>query len=232
MKTIGVLLSGNGVYDGSELQETAFTLAAIDRHGAAASCMAPDVAQVHVIDHRTGAEMAEQRNVLVESARIARGAIRSLADVTAADIDALVIPGGFGTAKHLTSWAVDGAKATIDPHVQCLIVDLVRGGKPVVGLCMGPTVIARALAGSGVQAHLTVGTTDEPSPYDIKAIGDAMEELGARVHASSVRDITIDASNHLISAPCYMMETTPSAVQDNVDQAINALFAMLQDDEA
>jgi enhancing lycopene biosynthesis protein 2 len=75
------------------------TLLALDRAGAQAVCMAPDAPQMHVINHLTGQESGETRNVLVESARIARGDIRNLAEVSGGDIDALIIPGGYGAAR-------------------------------------------------------------------------------------------------------------------------------------
>ncbi len=228
--TIGVLLSGCGVYDGAEIQESVFTMLAIAQRGGRASCIAPDVQQHHVVDHRTGDEMPERRNVLTEAARIARGDIRDVASVGVDEIDALVIPGGFGDAKNLSSWAFDGPDGTILPAVKDIIVSMVHAGKPVVGLCMGPTVIAKALEGSGVKPHLTVGTTEEASPYDIAGINAGMEKLDARTHMNSVREVTIDASNNIISAPCYMMEASIVDVHDNVQQAIGALFAMLAPD--
>lgn len=228
--TIAILLSGNGVYDGSELHETVFTIAAIDAHGASWLCLAPNVPQMHVINHVDGSTANEQRNVLVESARVARGSIADVATARADDFDALVIPGGFGAAKNLTTWAIDGPGATIQADVERLVLDFVRANKPVVALCMAPVVIAKALEGAGRTPHLTVGSTAEASPYDIAAIAAGIEQTGGRAHESTIREITIDASNHIITAPCYMMEARPHEVRANVEQAINAMFAMLQPD--
>jgi len=169
-KRIGVLLSGCGVYDGSEIHESVFTLLAIDQLGGKAICMAPNAEQHHVVNHITGNEMPEKRNVLIEAARIARGDIRDLTEVTAAELDALVIPGGFGAAKNLTTWAFNGPDGTINKEVKRIINEVHSAGKPLVGLCMGPTVIAKALENSSTKAHLTVGTTTEASPYEIAAI--------------------------------------------------------------
>ncbi len=225
---IGVLLSGSGVYDGTEIQEGVFTLLEIARHGGQAVCLAPNAPQHHVVDHLSGAETTETRNCLVEAARIARGQISDVAMVHAADLDALVMPGGFGAAKNLTTWAFSGPDGNIRHDVGTLIADMVRAGKPVVGLCMAPVVIAKALQGTEYQAHLTVGTTEEPSPYDIAEISKGMDQTGARSHMNSVREITIDATNNIITAPCYMMEASITEVADNVSQAITALFAMLE----
>ena len=225
---IGVLLSGSGVYDGTEIHEGVFTLLEIERHGGQAACFAPNGPQHHVVDHTTGNDMDESRNMLVEAARIARGQISDVAGVLADDLDALVIPGGFGTAKNHTNWALNGPDGTIRDDVKSLIVAMVEAGKPVVGLCMAPTTIAKALQDSDVQAHLTVGTTEEASPYDIAGISAGMEQVGARSHMNSVREVTVDATNNIITAPCYMMEASITQVANNIRQAMDALFAMLE----
>jgi enhancing lycopene biosynthesis protein 2 len=224
---IGVILSGNGVFDGSEIQEAVFTLLAIDENNAEAVCMAPDTDQHHVLNHITGEEMNEKRNVLVESARIARGKISELSTVSYRDIDALVIPGGFGAAKNLTDWAFKGPDGEILPTVKKLINEMVLNHKPVCGLCMGPTVIAMALDGSGIKASLTVGTDKEPSPYDIKAVSSGMEKAGATVAMHTVREIEIDKENKIVTAPCYMMEASVKQIRDNVKMAVDATLAMI-----
>ncbi len=226
-KNIGVLLSGCGVYDGSEIHESVFTLLAVDQLGGKAVCMAPDADQHHVVDHRTGEEMSETRNVLTEAARIARGDIRDLAEVTAADLDALIIPGGFGAAKNLTTWAFSGPDGTIHAEVKRIINEVHAAGKPLVGLCMGPTVIAKALEGSGAKARLTVGTTSEASPYEIEAISQGMEKTGAIAEMRTVREVAVDADNRIITAPCYMMKAGISEVQANIHQAVKELFKLL-----
>lgn len=226
---IGVLLSGNGVYDGSEIHESVFTLLAIDENKGEAVCMAPNVEQHHVVNHITGDEMDEKRNVLVEAARIARGAISDLAEVKASDLDALVIPGGFGAAKNLTKWAFSGPDGDIDPQVKRIINEFVTAQKPIVGLCMGPTVIAKALEGANLNERLTVGTTSEASPYEIAAISAGMEKTGAVAEMKSIREISVDAKNRIITAPCYMMEASITDVRTNIKQAIDKLFDLLED---
>lgn len=225
---IGVLLSGNGVYDGSEIHESVFTLLAIDENRGEAVCMAPDIQQHHVVNHITGNEMPEKRNVLVEAARIARGAITDLAEVTADQLDALVIPGGFGAAKNLTTWAFNGPDGEINTDVKRIINEMVSSSKPIVGLCMGPTVIAKALEGVGLNEHLTVGTTEEASPYEIDAISVGMEKAGAVAEMKTVHEISVDSQNRIITAPCYMMEASISDIRENIKQAIDQLFEMLE----
>ena len=224
---IGVLLSGNGVFDGSEIHEAVFTLLAIDENNAEAVCFAPNIDQHHVLNHITGDEMEESRNVLVESARIARGNIRDLKEITAEDIDALVLPGGFGAAKNLTKWAFEGPDGEILPDVKRIINEMVHHGKPVCGLCMGPTVIAKALEGSGVKASLTVGSTEAASPYEIDAISAGMEKTGATAIMKKVTEIMVDESNKIVTAPCYMMEATISQIRNNIKMAIDKTIELI-----
>ncbi|MFI5204610.1 MAG: isoprenoid biosynthesis glyoxalase ElbB [Flavobacteriales bacterium] len=228
MKKIAVILSGCGVYDGAEIQEAVFSLLCIAQKGASYQCFAPDIQQHHVVNHSTGEEMKETRNVLVEAARIARGDIKSLALYKPEEFDGLIIPGGFGAAKNLTKWAFNGPDGEIDPHVQKAIVTTTTAKKPVAALCMGPAVVARAFKGSNVKPALTVGTTDEKSPYDIKAVSQGLTAAGSVAVMKSVREIQIDTENKIISAPCYMMEATIDAVYANTQQAINALFSFLK----
>jgi len=227
MKNIGVLLSGNGVFDGSEIQEAVFTLLSIAEHGATYLIMAPDVEQHHVLNHLNGEEMPEKRNVLIESARIARGEIKSLSDVDTSEIDALVLPGGFGAAKNLTKWAFSGPEGEILPDVRNIIQKMHAEGKPVVGLCMSPTVIAKAFEGSEVAPTLTVGTTVETSPYEIEAISGGMEITGAVAEMKTIREIAVDSKNKIITAPCYMMEASITEVRNNIKLAIDKLFEIL-----
>lgn len=221
---IGVLLSGCGVYDGSEVHESTFALLAIEQHGGEAVCFAPDTEQLHVINHLNGEEIDQKRNVLVESARIARGAIEAASEANPETLDALVIPGGFGTAKNHTQWAIKGPETDINPEVKRLILGMVEQKKPVVGLCMGPTTIAKALEGTTTHASLTVGTDQEASPYDIGGIAQGMEKVGAHARMRSITEIEVDETNRIISAPCYMMEASILQVHNNVQQAIKALF--------
>lgn len=225
---IGVILAGCGVYDGSEIHEAVFTLLAIDELGAEAICMAPDVKQHHVVNHLNGEEMDEQRNVLVESARIARGQIKSLDEVNIDELDGLVIPGGFGAAKNLNKWAISGPDGDILPEVVKVIRSFVENKKPVAGLCMGPTVIAKALEGSGVNATLTVGSTAAESPYDIVGISAGMESIGATAAMRTLQEVEVDGKNLIVTAPCYMMEGSISDVRNNIHAAIKELISLIK----
>jgi enhancing lycopene biosynthesis protein 2 len=224
---IGVILSGCGVYDGSEIQEAVFTLLSIAENGGESICFAPDKEQAQVIDHTTGAELPEKRNVLKEAARIARGNIRDIRTLDTHELNGLVIPGGFGAAKNLNRWAFEGPDGAIDAEVARVILEMVQAGKPIAALCMGPTVIAKALEGSGKHPSLTVGTTAKASPYDIAGISAGMEKIGTQAVFKSVQEIQIDLANKIISAPCYMMEASIMEVRENIQLAINELFTLI-----
>ena len=227
MKKIGVILSGNGVYDGSEIQESVFTLLAIDECGAEAVCFAPDMNQHHVVNHLTGEEMDEKRNILLEAARIARGKIFPLSKFDAFQLDGLIIPGGFGAAKNLTKWAFSGPDGDILTEVKNAIIGMAELNKPIAGLCMGPTVIAKAMEGSNRKPILTVGTTKAPSPYEIAAISAGMEKTGAIAEMHTIDEIAVDEMNKIVTAPCYMMEASISQVKQNISLAVSKLMEMV-----
>ena len=224
---IGVLLSGCGVYDGAEIQEAVLTLLAIEEMGAEAVCISIDKEQHHVINHTNGEETKEVRNMLVESARIARGAITSISEIDPADIDALVIPGGFGSAKNFTTWAFSGPEGTILPEVKLLIVNLINIGKPIVALCVSPVVLSKALEGSDINSLMTIGSDKESSPYDIKGFSDGLEKLGVTTEMKTIKEIAIDRENKIITAPCYMMDASVLEIRENIRLALNALRELL-----
>ena len=220
---IGVLLSGNGVYDGAEIQEAVLTLLAIDEMGWNAVCISVDKPQHHVINHLTGEVMDESRNMLIEAARIARGQITPIDSISPADIDALVIPGGFGSAKNFTSWAFDGPESTILPEVKLLLVNLVNVGKPIVALCVSPVVVAKAFEGSSIHPTLSLGSASESSPYDINGFNEGLKATGAIAQERTIREVLIDPTNRIICAPCYMMDARITEINANIKQAMVAL---------
>ena len=224
---IGVLLSGNGVYDGAEIHEAVLTLLAIEEMGWESVCLSIDRPQHHVINHLTGESMEESRNMLVEAARIARGNIQNISEIQPADIDALVIPGGFGSAKNFSSWAFEGPAGSILPEVKLLLVNLVNVGKPIVALCVSPVVVALALQGSGIQPQLSLGSTQEGSPYDITAFNAGINQTGASTEEKTIREVLVDTQNRIICAPCYMMNASLSEVRANIKQAMQALNDLL-----
>jgi enhancing lycopene biosynthesis protein 2 len=219
-KKIGVVLSGCGVYDGSEVHEAVLTLFYLDKKGAEIVMMAPDANQMHVVNHFTGeVSKGEKRNVLVESARIARGAIKNIKDINVEDIDALVIPGGFGAAKNLTTFAVDGANCKINEDVKRLVKDVIKAKKPLVAICIAPVIVAKALEGTGIKSSLTIGTD--------KGVAGAIESLGAKHISCPVTESVVDNENKIITTPAYMLGQRISEVAAGIEKTIDNLFKML-----
>jgi enhancing lycopene biosynthesis protein 2 len=217
---IGLLLSGCGVYDGAEIQESVFSMLAIAELGAECVPISIDRNQHHVINHISGEEMNESRNMLLESARISRGNITHIQEISPADIDALVIPGGFGSAKNFTNWAFSGADSEILSEVKLLLVNLLNAGVPIVALCVSPVVLAKAFQGGNINVSMTLGTENESSPYSIKDFHDGIRQVGVYPVSKSVHEIHVDEVNKIISAPCYMMDANLLDIRNNIQQAI------------
>ena len=219
MKKIGVILSGCGVYDGSEIHEAVITLLAIDRAGAEAVCMAPDVAQLHVVNHLSGeVEAGASRNVLVEAARIARGKIRDLGTVTAAELDAVILPGGFGAAKNLSTFALAGADCALDPQVERLLKEMFAAKKPIGAICISPVVLARAL---GKVAPITVTIGNDAGTAA------AIEATGAQHQDCLVREFVIDREHKIVSTPAYMLAGRISEAADGIEKTVRAVISLL-----
>jgi len=216
-KKIGVLLSGCGVFDGSEIHEAVITLLALDRAGAKAICMAPDIDQMHVINHLTKEECSERRNVLVESARIARGDIKDLKKVKAGELDALIIPGGFGAAKNLSDFAIKGPAATVQPDVERLINELVDAGKPVGAICIAPATLTRAIADK--HPELTIGTDQGTAA--------AIEKMGGRHVVCSVTMVHVDARNKLVTTPAYMIGPGIKDIAIGIEKLVTEILALV-----
>jgi len=227
MKRIGVLLSGCGVYDGAEIQESVLTMLAIEEAEAEYFCISVDKDQYHSINHLTGEEQKETRNMLVESARIARGEVIDITKVDLREMDALVIPGGFGSAKNFTNWAFEGPQGKILPEVKLLLINLINIGKPILALCVSPVVLAKAFEGGLFQPKLTIGSTKTSSPYVIEDFNKGMESIGVESIDKSVDDILIDSDNKIVTAPCYMMDASILEVRNNIKKGVEALIKLI-----
>jgi enhancing lycopene biosynthesis protein 2 len=220
-KRIGVILSGCGVYDGSEIHEAVVTLLAIDRAGAEAVCMAPDIPQMHVINHLVGEPAeGESRNVLVESARIARGNIKDLAEVKATDIDALILPGGFGAAKNLCDFAVKGPDCSVNVEVARLINEMYAAKKPIAAVCIAPAVLAKVLGSTQGSPQLTIGNDT--------ATAEALQKMGTEHIQCPVREFVVDRQHKLISSPAYMLAGRISEAAEGIEKTVQALIGLIE----
>jgi enhancing lycopene biosynthesis protein 2 len=219
-KKIGVILSGCGVYDGSEIHEAVITLLAIDRNGAEAVCLAPNIAQMHVVNHLTGEVAAgESRNVLVESARIARGKVRDLATAKVAELDALILPGGFGAAKNLCDFAVKGGDCSVNPEVARLIREMVAAKKPVAAVCIAPAILSKVLGADRLPHQLTIGTDAGTAA--------ALTGMGSQHVACPAREFVVDKANKIVSSPAYMLAGGIAEAAEGIEKCVKALIGLI-----
>jgi enhancing lycopene biosynthesis protein 2 len=219
MARVGVCLSGCGFLDGAEIHESVLTLLALDQAGAQIVCCAPDVDQAAVVNHLTGKPAEGQaRNVLVESARIARGDIRDVATMKASDLDALILPGGFGAARNLCTFATDGPDCSVHPQVERLIGEMLDARKPVGAICIAPALLARILGRKGLPARLTIGS--DPGT------GAAIEQMGARHVPCACTSCVIDPEHHVVSTPAYMLAKGPAEVFEGVRKLVAEVLKM------
>lgn len=217
MKKIGVVLSGCGVYDGSEIHEAVITLLAIARNGAQAVCFAPDKPQKDVINHLTGEPMAESRNVLVEAARIARGQILSLDQASAETLDALVVPGGFGAAKNLSGFASQGAECSIDPTLKNLAIAMHAANKPLGFICIAPAMLPKILP---PPLRLTIGTDIDTA--------EVIEEMGGEHVPCPADDVVIDEDNKLVTTPAYMVAQSIDEAAAGIEKLVARVLELCE----
>ena len=214
-KNFAVILSGCGHQDGAEIHEATLTLWAIHKHGADFQCYAPDIKQHHVLNHITGQEMNEKRNVLIESARIARGKIAALATFAPDSADGLVIPGGFGAAKNLSSYAFDGANCTVNPDVAAAVKAMHGAGKPIGALCIAPVILAKILG----NVTLTIGQD--------QGTADNLAAMGARHQPTMQGEIAVDRERKIVSTPCYMLNSRIDQIGEGADNLIGAMLELM-----
>ncbi len=220
MATVGVILSGCGFLDGAEIQESVLTLLALGKAKATVRCMAPDVEQRHVVDHLTGRETAERRNVRAEAARIARGAVEDIAAVRGEELDALILPGGYGAAKNLSDYAVNGAQCRVHPEVSRLIREMLGARKPIGAICIAPVVLSRVLQDAGIHATLTIGN-DQATARDIATMGN-------RHRPAPVTDIVVDRKNRIVTTPAYMLGPGIAPVATGIEKAVKEVLGMVK----
>lgn len=216
---VAVLLSGCGVFDGSEIHEAVLTLLALDSAGAEVVCCAPDCDQVETVNHLTGSKTSERRNMLVEAARIARGSITNLSDIRAESFDALIMPGGYGAVKNLCNYSSAGVGASVHSEVARVVREFVAAKKPVGAICIAPMLVARVLSDvPGVKAQMTVGN-DEVCSRD-------MAELGAEHVCCPVKEFVVDKENKIVSTPAYMLGKGPSEVYAGIEKLVKATLEL------
>ena len=195
-KKILVVLAGCGAKDGAEIQEAVITLLAIDKEGASYQCAAPNINQKHVLNHIDDSEIQQERNVMVEAARIARGDIQDLATVSMKDFDGIILPGGFGAAKNLCTFAFEGANATVNEDVKRLINEAYDAKKPIGAVCIAPAIVALSLVEKNPEIVLTLGTEE--------AANKNLQDIGVKFKDCPTTSFTVDEANRIVSSPAYM----------------------------
>ena len=210
-KQVAVILSGCGVFDGSEIHEAVLTLLRLSQQGATVQCFAPDMNQHHVINHLTGEEASETRNVLVASARIARGECKPVTELQAADFDAVILPGGFGAAKNLCDFAFKGADCSIEPNTLAAIQGFIAQKKPVGLMCIAPVMAAKLF---NAPVSCTIGTDT--------GTAEAIEKMGAKHQKCTVDGVVVDEAHNLITTPAYMLA-------ENISQAAEGIFTLVDE---
>ncbi|AVJ19434.1 isoprenoid biosynthesis protein ElbB [Serratia sp. MYb239] len=217
MKQVGVVLSGCGVYDGTEIHEAVLTLLALDRAGAQAVCFAPDRPQLHVINHLSGEETGEQRNVLAESARITRGHVQPLSAARAELLDALIVPGGFGAAKNLSSFAAQGAECEVDEDLAILTREMHKAHKPIGFMCIAPALLPKLL---DQQVRLTIGNDPD--------LGEVIDTMGGEPVICPVDDIVVDGENKVVTTPAYMLAQSIGEAASGIDKLVSRVLDLTE----
>ena len=217
-KQVAVILSGCGIHDGSEIHETVLTLLRLDQRGIGYRCFAPDSDQRHVIDHLTGEEAeGETRNMLVESARLAGGAIDSLEALDPDAFDGVIVPGGFGITKNLSDFAVAGAEMTILPLLRDKLVPFHEAGKPIGLMCFAPVLVPRLLGGA---IPVTVGQN--------ASVAGAISSMGGLHKSCAVDEVVVDREHRVVTTPAYMLGERISEVAQGIFKLVDKLDEMIE----
>ncbi|MEI6899805.1 MAG: isoprenoid biosynthesis glyoxalase ElbB [Bacteroidota bacterium] len=214
-KKIAVVLSGCGVYDGVEIHEAVLTMLAIKRHKADYVLFAPDIDQYHVIDHYRKNVVKETRNVLVESARIARGNIQPLSRFLGAEHDGLILPGGFGAVKNLCDWAVAENYVEVEPDVERSIKIMIQSGKPVGAMCISPVIFARLFTG----LDLTTGKDEASRKF--------IEKRGNNYIETTHGEVIINKEKKILTTPCYMLDADITDIAASAENLVVEMLKMI-----
>ena len=214
MPKIAVILSGCGVYDGAEIHESVITLLTLDRAGAEVTCAAPNIDQMHVVNHAIGEPSGETRNVAIESSRIARGPVVALDEMDVAAYDGIVFPGGFGAAKNLSDYAVKGPEMTVQPDVERVVSRALELGKPLCFLCIAPVIAAKLIPG----ARITIGQDAGTAAH--------VTQLGATHVPTAVDDFVVDEKHKVVTSAAYMLGPGIKDVAAGIEKAVGKLVEM------
>lgn len=218
MLRVAVILSGTGVFDGSEVYETVLTLIALDKVGVQVQCLAPDK-KFQVVNHFTKKNENEERNVLTEAARIVRGNVSDLAKADPHEFDAVILPGGYGAAKNLCDYASKNANCEVDPALRKFLIAINRAGKPIGAICIAPVILAKVLGMNG-SPRLTIGTDPETANH--------LEAMGAEHISCPVDDVVIDADQKIVTTPAYMLAHRIGEAALGINKLVHEVLKLAQ----
>lgn len=219
MKNILVLLAGCGAKDGAEIQEAVLTLLAINKEGAQYTCASLNKKQKHVLNFIDDSEMDQERNMMTEAARISRGQMEDLANLSMKDFDALLLPGGFGVAKNFCSFAFDGTRASVEPEVKRIIQEAYDMKKPIGAVCISPALVALSLAEKNPEIVLTLGTAEEANKN--------LTEIGVKSKSCPTTSFVVDETNKIVSSPAYMHgDSSISELEEGISKCVKAVIEM------
>lgn len=213
-RNVAVILSGCGVYDGSEIHEAVLALLALQKQGAQVKCFAPNIDQMHVINHMTGDVMDESRNVLIESARITRGSVSNLSAFQAAEFDALLLPGGFGAAKNLSNFATEGAQCLVNEDVAKAITETHKAGKVIGAMCIAPVILAKLIKG----VRVTLGDAGDAAS--------AATTMGAEHIVATHAEVIVDEANNVATTPAYMLDANIAQIEEGAAALVQTVLSM------
>ncbi len=218
MKKAAVVLAGSGVYDGAEIHESVITLLALDRAGVEVKMFAPDIEQYHVVNHISGEEMDEKRNVLIESARIARGKIEDIRNADMSEFDMVIFPGGFGVAKNFCNLAFKGKDCEVNPEIEAFIVKAISDKKALGFICIAPALLAKVASKVGVKLSVTIGSD--------AGTAEVIQSFGSDHVNCPVDEIAIDEKNKIVTVPAYMLGTGIGEVADGIEKLVTKVIEL------
>ncbi|MED6290223.1 Glutamine amidotransferase-like class 1 domain-containing protein 3A, mitochondrial [Characodon lateralis] len=221
-KRVAVVLAGCGVYDGSEIHEASAVLVHLSRGGAAVQMFAPNIDQMHVVNHLKGEPSEEKRNVLVESARLARGNIQDLSKLSVKDHDAIIFPGGFGAAKNLCTWAVQGKDCSVNDEVKAALQAFHSEGKPIGLCCISPVLAAKVLPG----CEVTVGIEKDNKYPDTAGTAAAINQLGCTHVSKHVGESHVDEKNKLVTTCAFMCDAPIHEIFDGIGSMVQGVLKL------
>lgn len=223
IKKCALILAGCGAKDGAEITESVSLMIAFDQAHFHVQAFAPNRSFHHVIDHAADQIVeSENRNMLVESARIARGNVLPLQELAEDDYDVICFAGGFGVAKNFCNFASEGKNAVLENDVKDILFRFIRAHKIVSALCISPILLA--LAAKELQlkdAKITLGDGSSEA-------AEIVQTWGITHEPKKVHEASIDKVNRFVTAPAYMdAQASPKDIFASATSLVKGVESLL-----